>query len=77
MSQYQLIPYARIQEYFTDQLQIPISKGSLFNFNKVAYGLLSEFSEITKKHLISSARMNVDETGINIGVLTRTPIVKF
>jgi transposase len=67
MSQYQLIPYARIQEYFTDQLQIPISKGSIFNFNKVAYGLLSEFSEITKKHLISSARMNVDETGINIG----------
>jgi len=66
MSQYQLIPYARIQEYFTDQLQIPISKGSIFNFNKVAHGLLTEFSEITKKHLVASARMNVDETGINI-----------
>ena len=66
MSQYQLIPYARIQEYFTDQLQIPISKGSIFNFNKVAYGLLAEFSEITKNHLAASTRMNVDETGINI-----------
>lgn len=67
MSQYQIIPYARIQEYFTEQLQIPISQGSIFNFNKVAYGLLEEFSEITKKHLIDSYRMNVDETGINIG----------
>lgn len=67
MSQYQLIPYARIQEYFTDQLQIPISKGSIFNFNKIAHGLLAEFSEITKNHLVVSARMNVDETGINIG----------
>jgi len=67
MSQYQLIPYVRIQEYFTQQLQIPLSKGSLFNFNKVAYGLLTEFSEITKKNLIQSGVMNVDETGINIG----------
>ena len=66
MSQYQLIPYARIQEYFTEQLQIPISKGSIFNFNKVAYGLLAEFSEITKRKLIASDVMNVDETGINI-----------
>ena len=60
------IPYARIQEYFIDQLQIPISKGSTFNFNKVAHGLLSEFSEFTKKHLVVSTRMNVDEAGINI-----------
>jgi transposase len=40
MSQYQLIPYARIQEYFT---------------------------EITKRNLIDSYRINADETGINIG----------
>ena len=67
MSQYQLIPYARIQDYFAEQLQIPVSQGSIFNFNKVAYGLLETFSEITKKNLIDSYRMNVDETGINIG----------
>jgi transposase len=41
--------------------------GSIFNFNKVAYGLLEAFSEITKRSLIDSYRMNVDETGINIG----------
>lgn len=66
MSQYQLIPYARIQEYFTEQLHIPVSKGSIFNFNQVAYGLLEEFSEITKARLTDSYRLNVDETGINI-----------
>jgi transposase len=56
MSQYQLIPYARIQEYFTEQLEIPISKGSIFNFNKVACGLLDPFSEITKEPLINACR---------------------
>jgi len=30
LSQYQLLPYKRIQEYFADQLQMPISEGSLY-----------------------------------------------
>ncbi|MCH9698522.1 MAG: hypothetical protein K0U68_10490 [Gammaproteobacteria bacterium] len=29
LSQYQLLSYQRIQDYFADQLQIPISQGSL------------------------------------------------
>lgn len=32
LSQYQLLPYDRIREYFTDQLNIPLSSGSLYNF---------------------------------------------
>ena len=43
MSQYQLLPYKRIEEYFTEQLQIPISQGSLFNFNKEAFKNLTGF----------------------------------
>ena len=31
MSQYQLLPYKRIEEYLTEQLQIAISQGSIFN----------------------------------------------
>ncbi len=34
LSQYQLLPYKRIEEYFADQLNIPLSAGSLFNFNQ-------------------------------------------
>ena len=37
MSQYQLIPYKRIQEYFEEQMGIPVSEGSLYNFNQEAY----------------------------------------
>lgn len=67
MSQFQLIPYHRIQDYFTNELKMPISTGSLFNFNKQAYNRLAEFEEITKRKLIASEMNHADETGINIG----------
>ena len=66
MSQYQLLPYKRIEEYFTEQLQIPISQGSIFNFNKAAHKQLLGFENITKDNLALSNRMNVDETSVNI-----------
>ncbi|MDY6830531.1 MAG: hypothetical protein SWC96_01600, partial [Thermodesulfobacteriota bacterium] len=37
MSQYQLVPYKRIEEDFQDQAKIPISAGTVFNFNYDAY----------------------------------------
>ncbi|MCK5370879.1 MAG: IS66 family transposase [Cyclobacteriaceae bacterium] len=67
MSQFQLIPYNRVQDYFKEQLQIPISSGSVYNFNLEAYDLLGEFEEKVKSKLAESALMHVDETGINIG----------
>ncbi len=48
LSQYQLIPYNRVQEYLADQLQIPIAERSIFNFNKEAYGLLADFENRTR-----------------------------
>ena len=39
LSQYQLLPYNRIEEYFCDQLGIPISAGR-FNFNEQAAALV-------------------------------------
>jgi transposase len=66
MSQYQLIPYNRIEDHFSDQMGMNISTGSFFNFNKEAYDLLARFDTISKEKLISSARINADETGINI-----------
>ncbi len=46
MSQSQLVPYERVRDYFTDQCGIPISAGSVFNFNKEAYTLLERFETI-------------------------------
>lgn len=65
MSQFQLIPYKRIQEYFRGQLGIPVSEGSIYNFNQEAYGLLATFEEKAKAELAVSALLHVDETGIN------------
>jgi len=66
LSQYQLLPYKRIQEYFADQLQIPISEGSIYNFNKQAYEQLAEFETVCKENLVTSTCLHADETGINI-----------
>ncbi len=67
MSQFQLIPYNRVQDYFKEQLQIPISSGSIYNFNQEAYDLLEIFEEKVKSKLSESVLMHVDETSINIG----------
>lgn len=66
MSQFQLIPYKRIQDYFADQMNMPVSLGSIFNFNQEAYTLLEQFTQIVKEKLILSKLINVDETGINV-----------
>ena len=67
MSQFQLIPYNRIQDYFADQLHIPVSEGSIFNFNMEAFRLLADFEGQVKNRLISADVAHADETGINIG----------
>ena len=66
MSHYQMIPYERITDNFKDQLNLPISAGTLFNFNKQAYNLLESFEGWAKKQLIAADVMHADETGINI-----------
>ena len=66
MSQYQLVPYKRIQEYFSDQIGIPVSEGSIYNFNQEAYGLLEPVEVKIKENLAGSDLVHADETGINI-----------
>ena len=67
MSQYQLVPYNRIEDHFREQMEIPVGNGSIFNFNKEAYERLEAFEAWSKKRLIASALVHADETGINIG----------
>jgi transposase len=66
LSQFQLLPYNRIDDYLSKEISVPVSSGSIFNFNKEAYNLLEKFDGIAKLKLISSAVMHVDETGINV-----------
>src|SRR3990172_7911921 len=67
MSQYQLIPYNRIEDHFLEQLRIPVSGGSIFNFNQEAYDRLEHFDQWVRIQLAMSAVLHVDETGVNIG----------
>ncbi len=58
--------YKRVKEYFTDQLELPISEGSLYNFNCEAYIRLAEFEQISKGQLAQADVAHADETSINI-----------
>ena len=67
LSQHQLIPYNRIEEALEDQAEIPISSGSIYNFNEEAYERLESFDAIVRSKLANSDVCHADETGINIG----------
>ncbi len=66
LSMFQLIPYERLQDYFINQLQIPLSTGTLCNFNRKGFDLLENFETFVKQKLAESNVIHVDETGINI-----------
>jgi transposase len=67
MSQFQLIPYNRVEDHFLEQMNLPVSAGSIFNFNQNAYDRLEFFDQWVRKQLVSSSLIHADETGINIG----------
>ncbi len=66
LSQYQLLPYKRIQEYFTDQFNLPISTGTLVNFNRTVFDKLHSWDDKIRQYLLASPCLHGDETGINI-----------
>lgn len=69
LSQYQLLPYERIREYFADQLGVPLSAGSLVRFNEQAAEALGTLGvpALIAQHLRASDVLHADETSINIG----------
>lgn len=68
LSQYQLIPQARVQDLFKTQYGLPISKGSVNNFNILAARTLDDwgFKEWLRGKLLVSSVLHADETGTNI-----------
>jgi transposase len=68
MSQFQLVPLARVEDHFRDQIGLPVSKGSVSNWNVAAYNKLDWFDSWARAELVASKICNhVDETGINVG----------
>ena len=66
LSQFQLIPYDRIRDQLKEQMHLPVSAGSVFNFNQEAYDALEGFETWVKDQLANEVCANADETGINI-----------
>jgi len=67
MSQSQLIPYKRVEEFFSAQLDMPLSSGTIYKFNQEAFERLLGFEVNAKKGLLESPLNHTDETGLNIG----------
>ena len=70
MSMFQLIPYERVQTHFAEQFDVPISSGSLSNFNRDAYERLESFEALAKQQLAQEKVLHADETGINVNGAT-------
>lgn len=68
MSQYQLIPQARVQDCFETQYDLPLTRGSVNNFNIYAANRLREwrFDDWLKDIGVRSDLLHPDETGTNI-----------
>jgi transposase len=68
LSQYQLIPQARVQDLLGTQYGLPIAKGSINNFNILAAKTLQnwDFKSWLKNQLMLSGVLHADETGTNI-----------
>lgn len=66
LSQQQLVPYDRVRDYFQEQIHIPVSAGTIFNFNEEAFERLEVFEQWVKDELAAALLMHADETGINI-----------
>jgi transposase len=66
LSMFQMLPYDRIQSMFADQYGIPLSAGSLVNFNRGASERLTPFDALAREWLSAEPLLHADETGLNV-----------
>ena len=65
-SGYQLLPYARLKECFSDLYNLSLSEGTLYNTHVACYQKLESHDNHVKKLLIKSAIGHFDESGLRI-----------
>lgn len=66
LNQYQLIPYARVEEILESFYGVSLCEGSLYNFNLQAYQALEEPVKQIKTAIATLPVVHSDETGIRI-----------
>lgn len=66
MANFQMVSLDRIEENFSDQLNVKLSDSSVFNFSKELYLKLAKWDDNIKLKLITEELLHADETGINV-----------
>jgi transposase len=66
LSQYQLLPFERLQELLHDLFQMDVSQGTLNNVLKRGYEKLAGFEEQVKERIRDSEVVHFDETGMRV-----------
>ena len=66
LSQYQLLPFERLQELLHDLFQMDVSQGTLNNVLKRGYEKLAGFEEQVKERIRDSKVVHFDETGMRV-----------
>ena len=66
LNQYQLVPYARVEEILESLYGARLCEGSLFNFNQQAYDSLEGAENQIKAALLQQDVLHADESGIRV-----------
>jgi|TARA_Y100000031_G_C8213301_1_gene382075 transposase len=66
LQNYQLLPFARISEFFEDIFGLPISEGTIANTAAVAYENLQEYEGKVEALLVKSPTLHVDESSVKV-----------
>ncbi len=66
LNQYQLIPYARVEELLESLYGVSLCEGSLFNFNQHVYEALADTETQIKVALQQQNVLHADESGIRV-----------
>ena len=67
LSTYQLIPFERLEEIFSDLFKLELCEGTIFNTNNSSFEKLQGFEKKLKTALLNSDINHADETPIKIG----------
>ena len=66
LQEYQHLPFARLQEFFRDVLQLPLSAGTLAQVRETCATHLETVENAIKQAVTQAAVVNFDETGLRI-----------
>jgi hypothetical protein len=66
LSQYQLLPFERLQELLHDLFQMDVSRDTPNNVFRRGYEKLAEFEEQVKERILDSEVVHFDETGMRV-----------